>query len=146
MARFDDLLVCGSEDALLRFFTISFASAGHFEDGSEVALSYMGTINRTGTDKTTFLLCHQNLLIAHGIRDVIDVWQFNNPEEIRKRIRKRQRKAKRAMKENGEEPVIMPTDDVIIEDRLGKNTNVKSGTILSYIGHLFVIAGSVFKS
>lgn len=94
MTRFEDMLVCGSDDAMVRFFNITFSSTTLFEDGSEIQLKYAGTMNRTGTDKTTFIHCQDNLLFATGIRDMIDIWQFNNADEVKKRVRKRVRKVR----------------------------------------------------
>ena len=89
-ALYEDLLICGSDDASLRFFEIKFSiSQKMFEDGSDIQLKYIGSQNRSGTDKTTFVACLNNLLFAHGIRDTFDVWQFNNKDEIKKRIKKR---------------------------------------------------------
>ena len=90
---YDDLILCGSDDAQIRAFRIEFSeSEKHFDDGADLKLEYLGTINRSGTDKTTFLATHKNILFAHGIKDIIDVWQFNNQEEIKKRLKKRHKK------------------------------------------------------
>jgi hypothetical protein len=93
MAKYDDLLICGSDDATLRFFTINFTEDSD-DTGSEVQLNYYGTQNRTGTDKTTFVNCIDNQLIAHGINYNFDIWQFNNQEEIKKRVKKRQKRVR----------------------------------------------------
>ena len=49
-----DLIWCGSDDPQLRVFRLEF---GQFEDeAAEVKLTYYGAVDRSHTDKTTFIM------------------------------------------------------------------------------------------
>jgi U3 small nucleolar RNA-associated protein 12 len=131
MVLMSDLVICASDDATLRFFKITWQNdeEKRFEDGAELQLEYFGSTNRNATDKTTFLTVSKNLLVAHGLKNVIDIWKFNDAAEVRKRQKKRVKKAKRKMEaadeENSSEIII--NEEETIEDRLGQNISHKSG-------------------
>jgi len=131
MVLMSDLVICASDDATLRFFKITWQNdeEKRFEDGAELQLEYFGSTNRNATDKTTFLTVSKNLLVAHGLKNVIDIWKFNDAAEVRKRQKKRVKKAKRkieaADEENSSEIII--NEEETIEDRLGQNISHKSG-------------------
>jgi len=60
---------------------------------------------------------------------MIDIWQFNNSDEIRKKVRKRTKKAKRSIREEGGDAskIDPKIEEIILEDRIGKNISTKSG-------------------
>ena len=92
------------------------------DDGSEINLKYFGTLNRSGTDKTTFITVIDHMILAHGLRSNVDIWMLNNETEIKKRTKKRLKKLKREREENvTEETTDAISEEVILQDRIKNN-------------------------
>jgi len=123
-----DLVWCGSDDPQLRVFRLSFGSLDE-ETASEARISYYGAVNRSHTDRTTFVMAIDNLIISHGTRNAIDVWILNTDEEIKKRTKKRLKKLKRERSDETEKEVEID-ESVILQDRV-KNNHLNPLTINS---------------
>ena len=132
MCMIGDLIWCGSDDPQLRVFKLTFGSLDA-ETASEAKISYYGAVDRSHTDRTTFVMAIDNLIISHGTRNAIDVWILNTDDEIKKRTKKRLKKLKRerdAAAEADAEREVEIDESVILQDRI-KNNHMQPITINS---------------
>ena len=134
MRIISDLVICASDDPQVRVFKLDWAGeSSRFDDGSEISLKYFGALNRSGTDKTTFIKIQENMILTHGLKGIVDLWTLNTEEEMKKRTKKRIKKLKRerdAEESNRVDENIKLeeiNEETILQDRI-KNNHMKPST------------------